>query len=64
MDNERALPFTVKELAEAAGVHVSYIRQLLQTGKLDGYKQGRDWFVPVDVGRAWLASRRERWEKF
>lgn len=64
MSDERTTPYTTKELAEAAGVYQSYIRQLLLAGKLTGEKLGRDWLIPADVGRAWLQERRRRWEKF
>ena len=64
MDSTRTTPYTTKELAQAAGVDPSYLRHLLIAGKLAGDKVGRDWLIPADVGRAWLASRRARWEKF
>ena len=64
MSEERTVPFSVKELADAAGVHVSAVRQLCQSGKLDCFKVGKTWAIPADVGRARLQSRRERWEKF
>lgn len=64
MSNERTKPYTVTELAEAAGVSDSYIRRLVRDGRIAGELYGKTWLVPADVGRAWLASRRERWEKF
>lgn len=64
MSDERTAPYTTVELAQTAGVTDAYIRYLLLRGKLTGEKRGRDWFIPVEEGRRWLASRRERWEKF
>ena len=62
---EQDKPWSVDQLADAAGVTSVYVRKLCQAGKIDGaYKVGRAWLIPADVGRAWLASRRERWEKF
>lgn len=64
MSEERTVPFSIKELADAAGVHVSAVRQLCQAGKLDAFKVGNTWAIPADVGRAWLKQRRDRWEKY
>jgi hypothetical protein len=50
--------YTVKELAKEAGVNPSRIRQLLGEGTLKGAKRAGAWFIPADVARAWLASRR------
>ncbi len=60
-DREQGRPWSTKQLAEAAGVDSSYIRQLLLSGKLDGYKVGRDWAIPDDVARTWLEARQKRW---
>jgi len=49
--------FTVKELAELAGVNPSRIRQLLGEGKLTGIKRASTWFIPASVAKSWLASR-------
>jgi len=50
--------YTVKELAEKAGVNTSYIRQILIAKKLSGYKVGRDWMIPHKSGDDWLEARR------
>jgi len=64
MSDERTKPYTVTELAIAAGVSDSYVRRLLREGKFTGEIYGKTWLIPADVGRAWLQSRRARWEKF
>ena len=61
--SERTSPYTTNELGKEAGVSDAYIRRLLIAGKLTGEKVGRDWLIPVDVGRAWLTERRARMEK-
>jgi len=54
--------YTPKELAALAGVHVTYIRQLLQAGKLKGVKVGSfrrgNWMIACNVGDKWLEERR------
>ena len=49
--------WTTAELAEAAGVTPTRIRQLLLSEELDGYKLGRDWRVSDRAARDWLAGR-------
>jgi len=50
--------WTTVELAEAAHVEPSRIRQLLIEGEdLTGYHLGRDWRVPDSVARGWLNGR-------
>jgi hypothetical protein len=62
---ERVEPWTIKELAEAAGVDASYIRRLCIQGKLEGAKKpARDWLIPAQVGADWLKQKRARWEKW
>ncbi len=63
MNNERTVPFTTKELSRTAGVSDAYLRQLLIAGKLAGYKQGRDWFIPADVAQRWLEERKVKPDK-
>lgn len=64
MSDERKQPYTVTELAEAAGVSVAYVRRLVSDGRITGQKLGPVWMIPADVGSAWLKKRRERWEKY
>jgi len=49
--------WSVVELAEAAGVTVGRIRQVLGAGELQGVKAGRAWLIPYDIGVTWLAKR-------
>ena len=53
--------YTVKELAELAGVNPSRIRQILNedNSPLKGEKRGGAWFIPARVARAWLESRQQ-----
>jgi excisionase family DNA binding protein len=58
---ERDKPWSTKELAEAAGVNDSYIRQLLIAGDLKGFKIGqRTWAIPAEVGQEWLDKRKQK----
>jgi hypothetical protein len=60
---KRERPWSTVELAEAAGVDDSYIRQLLIAGKLEGFKLGPVWAIPAEVGQQWLDERRARRKK-
>lgn len=60
MEREQGRPWGTRELAEAAGVDDSYIRQLLLAGKLQGWKLGREWAIPDEVARAWLERRKRQ----
>lgn len=53
----RQRDYTVKELAELAGVNPSRIRQLLGDGTLRGAKRGGAWFIPAQVAQQWLDAR-------
>jgi excisionase family DNA binding protein len=57
---ERDKPWSVNELAEAAGVFPTYVRRLCAAGKLSAYKVGRDWLIPAEAGQQWLDERRAR----
>ena len=52
--------WTVKELAERAGVDPSAIRHALAAGRLKGYKRAGAWFITDEEARRWLAER-DRW---
>ena len=54
----RQKDYTVKELAELAGVDPSRIRQLLiEKRVLKGYKRGFMWFIPAAEAKRWLENR-------
>lgn len=53
----RKLGWSTPLLAAAAGVTTGYLRRLLIRGELPGTKLGRDWWIPYEVGRKWLAGR-------
>jgi excisionase family DNA binding protein len=50
--------WTVKELAERAGLNPSRIRQLLLAGEIKGYKRGPSWLVLNAEAQRWLENRR------
>lgn len=39
---------TVAEAAEKSGYSVRTIQRLIQDGKVDGWKPGRDWFTTLE----------------
>jgi len=50
--------WTVKQLADAAGVSDAHIRRLLGRGTFEGAsKRAGAWFVPADVGEKWVKDR-------
>ena len=51
--------YTVKELAELAGLNPSRIRQLLGKGTIKGKKRGGVWFISASEARTFLESRAE-----
>jgi len=52
--------WTTGELARIAKVDGSYIRRLCGQGRIRAVKFGRDWAIPDDVAKAWLARRMEQ----
>lgn len=60
MTNDKSPVMLVTELAEAAGVSVNNIRQLLRRGVLKGHKQGSIWVIPRDEADDYLEKRRGR----
>ncbi len=55
MDNRRN--WTTKDLANAAGVDPSRIRQLLIEGRIRGEKAGPVWVVANREAKRWLKER-------
>ena len=51
--------WTVRELADAAGVSDSRVRQLLLDGEIKGRKTGWTWIIPNSEAQRWLDKRRE-----
>jgi len=49
--------WSVRELAERAGVSGAYVRQLLLAGKLKGTKFANAWAIPNDEAVRFLVSR-------
>lgn len=49
--------WTVPQLANKAGISQTYIKRLLATHKIPGYKLGRDWVIEDKDALAWLAGR-------
>lgn len=54
--------WTVKELADAAGVNPSRIRQLIAAGKITARKVGNSNFIKDTEARRWLAQRGQKEE--
>lgn len=46
--------WTVKELAEAANLDPSRIRQLILGGEISAVKIANTWFIGSDVAQNWL----------
>jgi hypothetical protein len=57
---EQKRDWTARELAKAASVNESRIRQLLLKGKIKGDKRAGVWFIPDTEAQRWLASRSPR----
>ncbi|MBX2997784.1 MAG: helix-turn-helix domain-containing protein [Caldilineaceae bacterium] len=55
-------PWSVTELADAAGVSEVYIRRLCADGRIQAAQVGKTWVIPREVGDQWLASRRKKWD--
>lgn len=54
--------WTTQELAKAAGINQSRIRQILLYGTLkgQGYKRAGRWFIPFEIGQRWLEEYKKR----
>lgn len=52
------IDWTVRELADKVGVNESYIRQLLGSRRLTGYKRAGAWFIPADEAARWVEEKR------
>jgi hypothetical protein len=50
--------WTTNDLAKAAGVTPQFIRQEIWAGNIECQKVGRDWAIPAEEARRWLAERR------
>ncbi len=49
--------WTTKELANTAELTQAYLRYLITTGSIKGFKVNRDWVVEDQEARRWLQSR-------
>lgn len=52
--------WTTKELAKAAGKTRQGIRWLIQEGRIEAVKIGRDWQIEDEEARRYLASLRDK----
>jgi len=52
------MAYTTRQLAEAAGVTMSRIRQLCISGELRCEKFGHVWLIPDDEAERFLADRK------
>lgn len=48
---------TVEEIAEALKIGTSQAYKLLRSGKLKGFKEGKDWKIPRICLEAYIRSR-------
>jgi excisionase family DNA binding protein len=66
MDNSFAGYISTKEAAARSGVHQAHVRLLARTGRIEGFKSGRDWFIAVGAldeyvaGKGWYRNRRKK----
>lgn len=55
------MPITPTQLADKAGVDVSYVQRLCRQGKINASKPGgRDWLIPDGEAERWLKGRRRK----
>jgi len=55
MENQQFLGTT--DVAEAAGVTREWVRRKVAEGEIEGFKVGRDWLIPREEAKRWLAQR-------
>ena len=60
MSMDETAYWTTTQLAEAAGVDQSRIRQLLLNDKIKATKFGPVWMIPDEEAQRWLSSRKPR----
>jgi excisionase family DNA binding protein len=49
--------WSTQDLADASGLTRQRIRQLLASGRIKGFKVGRDWVIPREEAQRWLRER-------
>ena len=54
----RAMDWTTRELAEAAGVTADFITQDIRRGTLKAVKRGMFWLIADEDAQAWLSNPR------
>lgn len=52
--------YSTKEVAELAGVHVSYVRRLVEQGKIPAEKVSRFWVIKAVDALAWIEARKAK----
>jgi excisionase family DNA binding protein len=66
MDDSFAGYISTKEAAARSGIHQAHVRFLARTGRIEGVKSGRDWFIAVGALDEYVATHgwhRARWRK-
>lgn len=51
---------TLSQAADAYGYSGDYLRRLAETGRLEAWKPGRDWFTTADAMETFIESRERR----
>jgi len=54
---QRTQIMTLAEMAKYLGVHKMTVYRMLQSGRLPGFKLGRQWRTKKDVLDAWLLGQ-------
>ena len=54
---QRTQIMTLAEIAKYLGVHPMTVYRMLKTGRLPGFKLGRQWRTKKDLLDAWLATQ-------
>lgn len=54
---QRTQIMTLAEIAKYLGVHPMTVYRMLNTGRLPGFKLGRQWRTKKDVLDAWLVTK-------
>ncbi|HEU5430482.1 MAG TPA: helix-turn-helix domain-containing protein [Thermomicrobiales bacterium] len=57
MTDEPKLAYSIKEAAQALGIHTDLAYRMAQSGELPAVKLGARWLVPIAALEQWLVER-------